>query len=271
MVTNDILLLSVGIQNGETRHGLICPSCGGGKHHDKSFSITLTTDGYVLYNCHRASCGVGGRIPVGTRDYGPPVPDRVYDAPPYPTERLAERPDLAKRIQDLYGIDTEELIECWFPSVYRDMVVLPVYNTTMGEVEGCEFRQLPPYNKEFPKTKSYRPNVPHQWYHYFPGVKAEPVWLVEDWWSAYKIWQEFSEGVHGAISLMGSSLSVDTLMAILASCGADRTYYLALDRDATKKAFDYQRKYQFFVNLKVVPLSKDMKYLNRKEMEELTS
>lgn len=39
-----------------------CPACRGGQRHDNAFSVKVE-NGFILYNCFRAKCGIQGRVP----------------------------------------------------------------------------------------------------------------------------------------------------------------------------------------------------------------
>jgi hypothetical protein len=143
---------------------------------------------------------------------------------------------------------------------YRDQVCIPIWNTARA---GWEYRRLPPYGG-FKKSMHYRTNREVSWMAEFYSYDDRTCWLVEDVWSAMKVAQEME---HHAVSLMGTSLTPDKVSVL---GNRFRDVYLALDKDAIPKALSYAKQYSYLMpNLSVVFLSKDLKYLDREQMEEL--
>jgi hypothetical protein len=189
--------------------------------------------------------------------------------PPGPRTPLSERPDLVNKVNVLYGID-EATLNNWGVSIYVDQLCIPIFNESMPDTAAYswEYRYLPPVPEGGKKSMHYRMSD-MLWYADFSFIDLrsdKPVWIVEDTWSALKTFQEWGTG----IALMGTHFSDEVAIHLATVYGSDHKFYLALDKDATEKAFKYQQKFKFILpNLRVVPLSKDMKYLNRKQMEEL--
>lgn len=268
-MNEEILVMAIGLRPGETSHGNTCPACGGGRSNDKSFSVSISHDDYLLYHCHRATCGYSGRIPTAVRTTTAPVAHREPKHPPGPRTPLSERPDLINKVKEWYGI-TYNTMQQRQVSVHGDQLCIHIWNHSHPYLAdwSYEYRYLPPVPEGCKKSMHYRMSD-MLWYADFSFLDREnpkPVWIVEDTWSALKTFQEWGTG----IALMGTHFSDEVAIHLATVYGSDRTFYLALDKDATEKAFKYQQKFKFILpNLRVVPLSKDMKYLNRKQMEEL--
>lgn len=257
--------MAIGLRPGETSHGNTCPMCLGGRNNDKAFSVSISHDDYLLYHCHRATCGYSGRLPTTVRATTTPVVVRERPFVPGPRAPLSDRPDLVNKVNTLYGI-TEGTLYDWGVSIYKDQLCIPIFNESTPTIADTsyEYRYLPPVPEYGKKSMHYRMSD-MLWYADF-CCTPQPIWVVEDTWSALKVSQEMG----AAIALMGTHFSDEMAIHLAATYGSDQKIYLALDKDATEKAFKYQQKFKFILpNLRVVPLSKDMKYLNRKQMEEL--
>jgi hypothetical protein len=133
---------------------------------------------------------------------------------------------------------------------------------------GWEYRYLPPYPKGVPKSRSYR-EKDQPWLNRLISSFRKITVVVEDIWSQLKVDQELADLGASSCSLMGSHMSSEQALDI-SSLSGNTTTVICLDKDATDKALKLQKKYAFlFHNLVVVPIQKDLKYLNRKELLEL--
>lgn len=110
-------------------------------------------------------------------------------------------------------------------------------------------------------------NVYPKWYIYgdktYPficGNKDKAI-LVEDCASACAV-----SHLYSGVALMGTSLP-DTFIPVIRK--KYKEVIIALDRDATTKAFDISNKLRYYMPTKVKMLQDDLKYFNEQEMERL--
>jgi hypothetical protein len=275
VIDEEIRLLAIGMAPGENRGSLICPACGGGASKDKAFSVAVTTDGAILYNCHRATCSFAGVVRSGVRSdgdsSGTPRPVPARPTAPYPRDLLPAV--IEKRIEELYGINRDTLEEFevqWHAPVARhSRVVIPIVGPpfTFGgwAHRGYEYRLLPPY-VHYAKSMHYR-EEDVVWAGLFALSTPEQftgVIVVEDSWSAMKVAQEMP-GWAG-YALMGTHMTVEHVIEINQ---LTKDWYLCLDRDATLKAIGYLQKYRHLGAFSVCPLEKDIKFLTEPEILEV--
>lgn len=254
-----ILALAIDVPIGTDVAGVLCPYCGGGGSRERSLSISRRRD-CVLYTCHRASCGVGGRISSVSQVI--PSPDPVK--PKEPKLYTGSFQDVPKSVIHQYiakypGFTAETLNRAcrWSPEYQR--TVWPV-RSAAGAVRGYELRSID--NKGGPKTLSFR---------YTPGVFQGYVWtsepgrtvvLVEDIISASRA----ANAGYYCVSLMGSHVSLDNLTDLPDNI---RKVVLCLDRDATDKAIGYTAKYGVFFDIEMRRLDQDLKYLTNNQIREV--
>lgn len=254
--------LALGLDRGGTINGQICPKCEGGRNRDKSFSVSKSYDGFILYMCHRATCGYSGRIRTNVETPASDVsarPAKEYARAPEPRTKLTYR--TVERINELYGLLPDTLNQTLVLE-YEEWVCLYVYNPSMVE-GGWEYRILPPYPNYARKSKHYRPNSGGLWYNEY-WVPNKPVVIVEDNWSAMKVQQAGYTG----IALLGTHMSPEVAMHI--ATNRVGPVILCLDKDATEKAAGYVKKYGFlFGNLRFQPIDQDLKWKPEKEIREL--
>jgi DNA primase len=88
------------------------------------------------------------------------------------------------------------------------------------------------------------------------------VWVVEDQWSAMRLWQE---GV-SAVALLGTHINHERAVEI---SSVSRDVLIALDKDATARAIQYATQYRYAFNAKVIALEKDIKDTSIEELKQL--
>ena len=257
------------IAPGTSDNGLLCPFCNGGKHGEKALSITRRDDGVILFLCHRASCSKGGRVtitgrvPVDVRSQEgnppkkPEFTPRIYQG----ESRALQLPEL-RELEQRYGL----FLPDWkrvgaFVDVASGRLGVPVPSPYHSNRRGVELRSIWPLT-EGPKTLHYR-EINEQWIGWFTSDTSKyPVVLVEDCISAIKISRHFI-----AVALMGTNISLDDIMEV---SKFNDNIVLALDRDATEKAFAYQRKFKYIApHMRVVALQRDLKYETDARIMEL--
>lgn len=255
------------IEPGTTLNGVTCPFCNGGRNSEKSMSITRRRDGVILYICHRASCGRSGRINLEghsntnetttTKEFKP----RVYEG----RTRSVETDDLISVGWWLTPEDAKTF-QLTIEEGNIPRLIIPIRDFK-GTKIGTVSRRMWPGDLR-PKTLSYKEkDVP--WLGWFmqpkypevKGLYTGPVLVVEDCISAMR-----ASGYVPTVALMGCNLPLNDLMEILKITD---NIFLALDRDATEKAYKFKEKYSFIApNLQVIPLEQDLKELPSHKIHE---
>ena len=245
----DVRMMSLDLDIGEQRNGLVCPKCFGGEHHDKSFGITRTESG-LLYNCFRNKCRFHGFLKsssLGHKHFtnAAKLP-KLYEHPTRsPTEKerdwlfehhhMRGAACLAIRVE----LETDRFV---FP-------ILNIMNHTIG------------YG-----TKDYLGvTTGPKWIHYFEQPKQpklhmriQPhhkfVVVVEDIMSANKL---YALGIP-AVAILGTELSSENAVYLMEL--GFTTLVLALDPDAMGKALKIRNKYKLlFSDIIIEVLEKDVK------------
>lgn len=256
--------LGAGVEPGTTRAGLRCPFCNGGTLGENSLSLSRPTEAEVLYFCHRASCNRSGRVAargfrLGQAEVGNTAARRPRNRPP-PRVYTGHTTGLGDRwlsyLLSNYRILPEQAVEAgWREEVDTGLMVLPLYNRNLlghgYEVRKpkwvspeCYFRGKARYY--FEKAESVRSN-------WFGGHRASsPVVVVEDSFSAFRAGQLFRSS-----AILGTHLNIELVQDLLA---VSNEIVLALDQDATAKAFEYQKEFSIYGNFRVAQLEQDLKY-----------
>ncbi len=251
---------------GATTNDIKCPWCG----ESKSFSVTRTLRGDLLFVCHRASCDQGGkggyvRGPRGGTG-NPPEQGRVF------TPRVFDHPTTRvggvklAHLVSVYGLTPKEIAWADWSYAYKmDRLVMPVLSP-VGAHRGSIARV---YDKSIvPKTLTYK-EVDDVWMGWYlrPGIafanaegKFGEVVVVEDCISALK-----ASRLVPACAILGTHISHDMVRELTSTA---KRVVLCLDQDATQKAYDYCKEFSAFGNFITVPLSKDIKDMNEEELEE---
>ncbi len=253
-----------GLPPGGTSNDIPCPWC----KQAKSFSVTKTRLGDVLYLCHRASCTEGGRggyirerglssTSQVKREFTP----RVYTG----TTRYLEGPWLSQLVDAYRLAEVEIRWAGWLHGYPPDAIVMPVYSA-YGTRRGVLTKFFD--KSVVPKTLTYK-EVDDAWMGWYIRSGASPqnqegkystVVVVEDPISALK-----ASRFYPAVSIYGTYLSPQ-MIEELTNLG-DRIV-LCFDRDATQKALDYAKNYAMMGNFRTVPLSKDVKDMTQQELQE---
>lgn len=263
---NEIRLHAAILRGNETTNGILCPWCKGGENKDKSFSITKRIDGVVLYICHRAKCGKHGRInrdktftesPTSQISFVP----RCYSA----LTRVPSREEI-EYLKQRYFIQPSDVYR-YRLAVTTDQaekLVIPIYGPRFNK-RGYEARVFIKENSG-PKTMHYK-EVDEPWLGWFftnsSSINSiKPVVIVEDVLSAIRVSQKAT-----AVSLMSSHMAMKDIMEV---ARLTDDIILCLDKDATQKAFGFQKKFAYVApQLRVVPIEKDLKYYDDKSLEEI--
>ena len=261
-MTEEIQMLARDVAPSTSRSGQHCPFCNGGREKEKSFSVTRTAGGGLLYKCHRNSCGKYGRID----DYG----DRVeYKKASLPRVMFNEETQALTATQlqfflTTYGLTYAEMKQTQFAYIpdYK-AVWQPVFDPR-GNIRGGvvrDYRQKKVRNyQEFDGAwiSWHRPTLPE-------GEKSNVLVMVEDQLSAAKVARFYD-----CVALLGTYLGPDKVAEIAAEIGPggvstgspEPKVILLLDEDAKNSAMSYWERYSgIFGNFSVKSLSKkDPKY-----------
>lgn len=247
---------------GETQSGVLCPACEGGASKEKSLSVSRR-EGFLLWNCHRASCSFGGssRVSATGREKGSDF------TPPRQFSYITTTPlnsATAKFLATRYGIPAEDfrLAGCGWTGDgagnYGRRVSFPIFGPDSRK-RGENYRSYEEGVK--PKSLIKLANdeaIAQCWYKW--KRKSPALVLVEDQVSAIKV----AKHAH-SIALLGTNLSEAKLLEIMYSGDYDRVY-LALDADATMEAIKTQLKWrERMPTLMVLGLHKDIKDMDKDE------
>jgi hypothetical protein len=250
-----------------------CPNCNG----KYSFSISRV-DGWIVYHCFRASCGLRGKIEdelsidvlrnILSRNDRVNDTDRslaeearcrqqTYSVPSYFISPLQNTLcySLLKRynLLDFYSKNTD-LIR-YDPKLDRCVFILKDHN---GVTKGAVGRSLSYSNT--PRWRVYEriDSCPFSPMGILP--EETPCILVEDCISACVLVPFIP-----SLALLGTSIP-DELIAYLSPYSR---LYIALDDDATRKSIVIQKKLSAYKPTSIISLRKDLKYYSKQELENL--
>lgn len=250
---DEVKLLAVGLPEGATSAGMVCPFCGGGHTAERSFSITRTPT-VLMYKCHRNKCGASGVIgSLTTQDWSKgkravkKFKPRVFSAETHPLTAgqylfFANKFSLQKST-----LDKNHVKYC----AERASFIFPIYDI-YGRQVGVVDRS---WAGRVPKARTYWFNDVIKLFFPIQGeLFHENVVLVEDVVSALKVEQVTNTGV---AALLGTHISNESL-GYLAELTHSIT--IALDPDALQKAISLRERAKLlFSDIKIVNLSQDPK------------
>lgn len=251
---------SLGI--GDVKYLDVCPFCEGGDHEDKRTLRVFRDSKYIVYyKCYRAKCGIRGRVngdggghDVKVVAFKPnPYTKRVKEVGLEEMALLSDKWNL--NIADIYTAKWYLAIDerAWLP------LILPVYSPS-GGLRGHVLRLQ--HENGTKEIKSFK-IADEAWMAWYTNSSTDIV-VVEDQISA----QRASEYCT-AVAVLGTEISPEKFEEILRVAGSKRIW-LALDRDAVKKGFDYLRRYRLYCdNLYLLILPKDIKNMTDKELLKL--
>lgn len=242
---------------------IVCPNCLGGTFQERSMSVTREAF-RISYCCHRASCGYKGYVPAGAS----PQTTGQMSSPhsgPYegPITRLSN--DAAEALARRYGMAVETVQRNIKQTA--DWYALPLW-TADGECRGYGVRwpwgaaNKPDGTSKYKlfMTESY--DVPLSWYR--TRNPRPTVLLVEDQLSAMRASERLDID---ACAIIGTHLSVKQIAEIQR---VHSHVVLALDADATEKAFKLAREWgPAFRQFRVLVLEQDIKDMALFEIDEL--
>lgn len=269
MSVSKILERYSGLPDGVGLSGQLCPECEGGV--SKEYSMSVSRDGDLLkWMCHRNSCTFRGTVsllltnPTSNSNILPSPKRKLrFTSSPLPEEALTFlnnryriTPDLANR----FGLEfTNDL--CTSPD---GRVVIPIQSRDLAR-RGYVLRAINSTEQRKAINVLDGSDSGLCWFTH-PGSSA--VLLVEDAYSAIRASRYIN-----SCALLGTNLSSDGIEELLSS-GLSK-FYLGLDKDAFNKTIDTVYRYKSRIDLKGVPLSKDIKDMTEEELliliEELSN
>lgn len=241
----------------------VCPSCEGGSTGEHSLSVTRS-DGVLLYKCHRAMCSVRGRAATLGNQAVPAqsgTPRRLsgrerYEAlgkgplPAGVAAFLRHKYYLGERHFNRGGLQwTQGLSD---PGYGR--VVMPVRDRK-GELYGFTARKIDSQNG--PKTLSFIEDSRGAWY---TKLYSKEIMLVEDQLSAIRVADYMN-----SVALLGTNVSESLVRELIA--GGYTTVYVALDKDAYRKAISIVLDLRDRLPIKSIHQLTDAKDKTREELE----
>lgn len=246
------VLKSMRLREGETRR-LNCPFCGGGK----TFTVSRN-DGTLLWNCYKASCNAGGR--QGTEMSAEAIKRRlngeqINKSPilkPIPTHLVSPSRHKAAmeyldRVNSRHAFETGLLKVRFAPAENR---VLFFNQSGLGAVG----RAL---DKRKPKWNSYGDVS-----ELFTIGDGDLAVVVEDAASAASV-SRISQC--SGCALLGTHAKANHRTQL----SKYKRVFIALDKDASKKAIKLKSTLEGRVHTSVVLLDEDLKYATESEIREL--
>lgn len=263
----ELRVLAGQVPVGSTNGRLICPSCGGGRTRETSFSVRRLDALTCTFKCYRATCDYHGRLSGTTcfvattqrvdgrgRDQHEGFCGAVQPVGTDWMSELCEWTLVGRREVSEYGFMEE---------VDGGRLVVPIRGP-YGEERGVQLRRSRRHRSTTHADRDYRTSDGTWMGWYRPlrlgGRKEGPVVLVEDVLSAACV----AQAGFTSASLMGSHISMDAILEAsrVASGGP---VCIALDRDASGKAIRAVSRFECVASspLRALILDKDLKYVER--------
>lgn len=271
---NQILIDAINVKPGETTYKNKCPRC----HQSGSFGVTREDDS-ILYYCHRASCGIRGRVFSTLYDMNKPstniIPFRGGNVVAkskkiefYPNPFKGEITELPKEVKkeladkyELHNVDIEANNIQYEPDGGR--IVLPIYDFYGRNIGKC-LKKVSSSSWAGRKVVNYYEIDDEIGLHFPPKlVEDEKVIVVtEGILDAIKV-----SCIFASAALMGSDMS--RKQAYFLASHFDKLL-IALDPDAIGKAREMLSKYRaMFSDVRVKYLSADPKDMDYDELERI--
>lgn len=261
----EVRLHAASMSNGQTVY-INCPACAG----HKKLSITRTPEG-VLWNCFKAACNVRGSTVEKASLTSAPAERR--ELKPYTRPIVPITPLDIEYFRERFGIITE------YEDIFLsgdDRYIFPIVNY-YGHTAGYILREPVWSGVESPRkgtgkgpkavTYMHADGPTQSWYRSNFGrnsVKQRLI-LVEDMLSAMKVAQQTE---HTAVALLGTELDARKVREL--SMYRPDEVIIALDEDATDKAFKLARKWGLaFPKVRVAILEQDIKDTDNDDVLEV--
>ena len=251
----DIHILGASLDVGQTLRE-VCPRCNGGSSTEKSLTITKNMDGSIVWNCFRDKCPErGGNVKASSEKQSPPSAPKPHKRFEGDTQPLSEQ--RLTRVRDKWGITNPPY---WYwTNDYGGRIAMSIRSPRYMH-RGWVLRDMRGRSKLKALTYLDPEEVQLSWYR---TNNAAPTVLVEDIPSAVRA---SMCGVN-AVALLGTIMNEDKATEI--ATYAPRPIVIALDQDATAKAFHILYKYSLmWGDAQVLPLDKDLKDMTEEQLQE---
>jgi len=237
------------ISLGETLRD-ICPHCGGGPSKERTFTITMQENGFLVWNCFRDKCPV-----VGTTQPSVPITDKAvkklrptWDGPT--TELPVE---VRQWIKDKWGIENPE--HWYYTGDFGGRIAMSI-RSPKGTHRGWLLRSDGSIQ---PKALTYM-NEGEEGLSWYKTNPHAPTVLVEDIPSSVR-----ASTYMNTVALLGTGVGLPRAVELAEFC--TRPIYVALDQDALATAFKWARKYSLlWGDVKVLPLKQDLKDMKEADL-----
>lgn len=242
-----------------------CVFCEGGNHNDRNtLSVTRDSAGLVLYTCHRAKCGVRGRILTLGAGYSTATTGQKKFIPnPYKGMVREFTIEELALMSDLWRVDLEDVYHAGWGLAAQEGNYLPLIMPVISPTGVCRGHVLRIQNADGTKTVRSFKVLDEPWLSWYV-TKSPEVVVVEDQISALRA-SEFCT----AVSLNGVGMSQEKFEEIVGLSGARRVWF-GLDRDALKEGLDLLMRYRlYFPNINLLILPKDIKNMSTSELLNL--
>ena len=265
--------LASGVGVGDTDR-FICPCCGGGSSKERSLSVTRRSSTEAFFICYRAKCDLGsGHIALFASKEGAilkhqskkPVRDKLN----HNLTGLDE--DTVEFFKDNYYFTNQMLHYGRFQLTFDRRVYMWVFDRARRKRGGVvrKYKELYEGRREYvsiPKTLNYIHDneTPLSWYYRDNSRRkaSNVLVLVEDIPSALRL-----NPYVDSVALLGTGFGADKQKEIRS--GMYDRVYLALDEDATSKAFRYRKQCQLYLpNMRVMALPQDFKNMTPEQIED---
>ena len=237
-----------------------CPFC----LHKNTFSVN-TEDGKISWKCFHASCTIGGTTerPMSPEDVkkflelSSPVRQDTqqvinWTIPKHFTNiQSSEKCLNYVRENNCYPAYLEGTVSIYYdPRKDRAAFIVKKDNEPVSAVG----RSLNPVSS--PKWFNYnKNNIP------FTCGSSDTAVVVEDCASACAV-----SPIYTGVALLGTNMKDEYALFLAQNF---KKVIIALDRDATKKAFDLSKSLRYLIDTDVQVLEEDLKYLNTQKIKEL--
>lgn len=263
--------------------GLLCPQCDGGSSRERTFSVHITGN-EIKYHCHRASCNAsgvvsfrGGRM-VAPSDISPliraprPFTGQIYPLSEADIAYFTDQRSLSPR----WAVDIARTYDSYIMHIHRPFQAGPRGHVVRRPWAGSPLAEHY-VDRGMPKSMTYTLRADEQmvsWYATAWESKHHFVILVEDQLSALRLMSYFDtydrDAEVAVCALLGTGLNQERIAEIQRVASVHATVVIALDNDATGQAFAHARKWgHAFAHTRVMVLSKDIKDMTNREIEDL--
>jgi hypothetical protein len=265
---DDILAIDIASVPEGHNYTLSCPNCG------KPKLSVMNRGTYGVYHCWSSACGVSGVVPLRGHSLAAPAESDKPKLNPYKGTLEVISTEYAEELHKQFGLD--------YGGIHREIrggwngrLMLPIWSPKqsirgyVGRVPWGVARYIGPKSiiyreKDEPMLSWYRTqatDISECGLEY--RMKAKKAVLVEDQISAMRVAQDT---YYDAVALLGTELDQQKIAEIQS---VSKHVILALDSDATSKAFRHARKWSAaFESFRVAVMTKDPKDCTKEELRE---